>query len=84
MKGSLVAAYSVDMFVYLVFSSPTGDSSDSHQFCMPCHNEEQARIIADHHRTVWGIPNYGDENAEISSYEKTFRTMVKIGLGYDL
>ncbi len=59
MKGSLVAAYNEGKVVWLWFRSPTGDSSDSHRFQMTCHDEEQAKAIAQHHRVLWNIPNYG-------------------------
>lgn len=65
MKGSLVAAYNQGNVVWLWFRSPTGDSSDSHRFQMTCHDEAQARVIAESHRNAWGIPEYGQEYADI-------------------
>jgi hypothetical protein len=37
-------------------ASPTGDSSDSHLFDIPCTNAEQARTIARQWASVWNIP----------------------------
>lgn len=65
MKGSLVAAYNQGNVVWLWFRSPTGDESDSYRFQMTCHNEAQARVIAESHRNVWGIPEYSQEYADI-------------------
>tara|TARA_B110001454_G_scaffold199551_1_gene204439 strand:+ start:1381 stop:1623 length:243 start_codon:yes stop_codon:yes gene_type:complete len=60
MKGSLVAAFANGDMLEMWFQSPTGDSSDSHQFAMRCNSPEQAEAIATLHRTKWGVPNYGD------------------------
>ena len=65
MKGSLVAAYNQGNVVWLWFRSPTGDESDSHRFQMTCHDEAQAMVIAESHRNAWGIPEYGQEYADI-------------------
>lgn len=37
-------------------SSPTGDSSDSHTYDIPCDNITQARTIARQWVSVWNIP----------------------------
>ena len=37
-------------------SSPTGDSSDSHIYDIPCLTISQARTIARQWVSVWGIP----------------------------
>ena len=46
MKGLPIAAIPQGHIVQIWFSSPTGDSSDSFQMNIPCHNNEQARAIA--------------------------------------
>ena len=55
-KGSVVAAYTEGAFVKICVSSPTGDSTDTFTFTLPCHNLEQARAIAGHWRAVWDVP----------------------------
>ena len=37
-------------------ASPTGDSSDSHIYDIPCGNDYQARTIARQWIGVWNIP----------------------------
>jgi hypothetical protein len=62
MKGSVVACYASGARVEVWVSSPTGDASDSFTYTIPCHNEEQAKVIAEMWRKVWNIPNYGGQS----------------------
>jgi hypothetical protein len=55
MKGMPVAVTQIGSLVTIWVSSPTGDSSDSHQFVMPCANEAQAEVIAHTWLKVWGL-----------------------------
>lgn len=57
-KGSVVAAYASGTKVEVWVASPTGDSSDSFQFTIPCLNEHQAEVVAEMWRTIWEIPRY--------------------------
>jgi glutamate synthase domain-containing protein 1 len=56
MKGSLVATQVIGNIVELWFSSPTGDSSDSHIFQMKCQSHSQAVTIANNHNAMWNVP----------------------------
>ena len=60
MKGSLVAAFANGDMVELWFQSPTGDSSDSHQFAMRCNSPDQAEFIASLHPSKWGVPDWSE------------------------
>lgn len=55
MKGDLVATTISGNIVSLWFSSPTGDSSDSQILQIVCLTNEQAEMVAQRHREVWGI-----------------------------
>ncbi|CAB4135754.1 hypothetical protein UFOVP573_155 [uncultured Caudovirales phage] len=55
MKGMPVAIERVDNILIIWVASPTGDSSDSHLFRMPCTNEAQAEIIMQTWLQVWGL-----------------------------
>lgn len=55
MKGDLVATTISGNIVSLWFSSPTGDSSDSQILEIVCLTNEQAEMVAQRHREVWGI-----------------------------
>ncbi len=46
MKGLPIAAIPQGHNLQIWFSSPTGDSSDSIIFNIPCHNNDQARGLA--------------------------------------
>ena len=56
MKGSLVATQVIGNVVELWFSSPTGDSTDSHIFQMTCTSNAQAVTIANNHNAMWNVP----------------------------
>lgn len=55
MKGMPVAVVQTGHILTIWVSSPTGDSSDSHLFTMPCTNEAQAEIIKQTWQEVWGL-----------------------------
>lgn len=56
MRGLPIAAVPQGHNVQVWFSSPTGDSSDSFQFNIPCHNADQARgLAAEYDRFIKGI-----------------------------
>ena len=55
MKGAVIAAYAQGNSVVIWMSSPTGDSSDSFQYHLPCVNESQAEVIAQMWKTTWGL-----------------------------
>lgn len=55
MKGSVVAAYSFGTTVEIWVSSPTGDSSDSFTYQIPCKTEEQAKVIAEMWSDTWKL-----------------------------
>lgn len=56
MKGTPVAIERVwDSTVRVWVSSPTGDSSDSFTYDIPCLSESQADTIARQWRKVWGL-----------------------------
>ena len=74
-KGAVVAAYASRHSVVIWISSPTGDSSDSHQVEIPAHNEAHAKFIAAAWRALWEIPEYGtpegrDENLSSDDCEE--------------
>jgi hypothetical protein len=55
MKGSVTACYAQGSRVEVWVSSPTGDSSDSFNYTIPCLSEAQAEVVAEMWRKVWGI-----------------------------
>jgi hypothetical protein len=55
MKGSVAHAFAVGNRVEIWVPSPTGDSSDSFTFRIPCMTEAQAEVIAAMWRTTWGV-----------------------------
>jgi len=54
-KGSVAHAFAVGKRVEIWVPSPTGDSSDSHTFTIPCLDDDQAEAIAAMWRTAWGV-----------------------------
>ena len=63
-KGDLVAAVVVGDRVTLWFASPTGGSSDSHLFDLPCRSEAQAEAVAKRHRDAWGLNDRNEKKEE--------------------
>jgi hypothetical protein len=57
-KGDLICTEVIDCVVRMWFSSPTGDSSDSHIFDMWCRDHKQAVEIANRHNKAWGINHF--------------------------
>jgi hypothetical protein len=55
MKGAVIAAYAQGNSVVIWMSSPTGDSSDSFQYSLPCVNDTQAEVIAQMWKNTWGL-----------------------------
>lgn len=55
MKGTPVGVMVVANQVQVWVSSPTGDSTDSFIYNIPCVNEQQAEVIAETWRKVWGL-----------------------------
>ena len=56
MKGTPLAIERIwDNTVRVWVSSPTGDSSDSFTYDIPCLTEAQADTIAEMWRTVWSL-----------------------------
>lgn len=58
MKGLPSSVYAQNNCVVIWVSSPTGDSSDSFQYSIPCLSQEQAEVIAETWRSVWALPKY--------------------------
>jgi hypothetical protein len=54
-KGMICAVLVQGTYVEIWFHSPTGDSSDSHIFRMPCLSVEQAEVIAETYRLVFSL-----------------------------
>jgi hypothetical protein len=54
-KGMPCAVLVHGTTVEIWFRSPTGDSSDSHIFRMPCLSENQAEVIAETYRLVFAL-----------------------------
>jgi hypothetical protein len=54
-KGSVTACYAEGTRVQVWVSSPTGDSSDSFNYTIPCLSETQAEAVAEMWRKAWGI-----------------------------
>ncbi len=55
LRGSLSATEVIGDRLNLWFDSPTGDTSDSLIYTMPCRSEAEAREINDLHRRTWGL-----------------------------
>ncbi len=57
MKGTMVGAmvHEGSSICQLWFRSPTGGQTDSQIFEMQCESHEQAKVIAEQHRSVWGL-----------------------------
>ena len=55
MKGALVGTDVIGNYVHLWYASPTGGQTDSQIFQMQCETHEQAKVIAEQHRSVWGL-----------------------------
>jgi hypothetical protein len=58
MKGIPTSVYAQNNCVVVWVNSPTGDSSDSFQYNIPCLSQEQAEVIAETWRSVWALPKY--------------------------
>jgi len=54
-KGACLFVQTIGTTVELWFSSPTGDSSDSHIVHIPCLSVGQAEAVASLHKAVWGL-----------------------------
>ena len=55
LRGSLCATEVIGEDLNLWFDSPTGDTSDSLIYKMPCRSEAEAREIETLHRKAWGL-----------------------------
>ena len=55
MKGALVGTMVIGNVCQLWYASPTGGQTDSQIFEMQCNSEEQAKVTAEMHRSVWGL-----------------------------
>ena len=58
MKGVPTSVYAENSMVVVWVNSPTGDSSDSFIYNIPCLSQEQAIVIAKTWRSVWALPEY--------------------------
>lgn len=58
MKGIPKAIFAQGNLVEVWVSSPTGDSSDSYIYSIPCLSPEQAEVIAETWRSVWALTKY--------------------------
>lgn len=58
MKGIPTSVYAENKCVVVWVNSPTGDSSDSFIYNIPCLSDEQAIVIAKTWRSVWALPEY--------------------------
>jgi hypothetical protein len=75
MKGLPIAVVPQGNIVQIWFSSPTGDSSDSFQMNLPCHNNEQARAIAAEYRSMMTAQeSLANANLKIQSLTATLIT----------
>jgi hypothetical protein len=54
-KGALCGTQVIGNIVSLWYQSPTGDSSDSQIHELVCLSNEQAQLVAQMHREVWGL-----------------------------
>jgi hypothetical protein len=50
---SFIGAEVQDKWVYLWYTSPTGDSTDSVVMSVECFTNETAQEIADYHTKLW-------------------------------
>jgi len=55
LKGVPTSVYAENSCVVVWVKSPTGDSSDSFVYNIPCLSQEQALIIAGTWRKVWSL-----------------------------
>jgi hypothetical protein len=55
LKGAVVGVMQFGTTVEVWVSSPTGDSSDSFTYKIPCLNEEQAKVVAEMWQKVWNL-----------------------------
>jgi len=55
LRGSLSGTEVIGDRLNLWFDSPTGDTSDSLIYTMPCRSEAEAREIETLHRQTWGL-----------------------------
>jgi hypothetical protein len=55
MKGTVVGVGTMGTYVQVWVASPTGDSSDSFTYDIPCLTESQAQVIAEQWKKVWGL-----------------------------
>ena len=58
MKGTPRSVFANGKTVEIWCSSPTGDSSDTSILTLTCLTSQQADIIAETWRKVWGLPHY--------------------------
>lgn len=58
MKGIPTSVYAENSCVVVWVNSPTGDSSDSFIYNIPCLSPEQATVIAETWQSVWGLSKY--------------------------
>ena len=63
LRGSLSGTEVLGDRLHLWFDSPTGDTSDSLIYTMPCRSEAEAREIEAMHRNIWGL-----EPVDMSKY----------------
>lgn len=54
-SGRVIYVERIGTSVEVWIQSPTGDSSDSHIFHIPCGDEAMAKIVADIWRKAWGL-----------------------------
>lgn len=57
-KGAFVGYMLYGNDVELIFTSPTGDDSDSQSFVMRCSSPEQAYEVARMHMRVWDLASF--------------------------
>ncbi len=58
MKGIPTAVIAQGNLVEVWVSSPTGDTSDSYIYSIPCVSPEQAKVIAETWQSVWALSKY--------------------------
>jgi len=68
MKGIPTAVFPSGNNVEVWVKSPTGDSSDSFIFNIPCLSQDQAIVIAKTWRDVWALPEYGASTNYTDNY----------------
>ena len=69
-KGSVIGIEQYGTLVRVWVASPTGDSSDSYIYDMPCLDESQAKDIANLWREHWAIPSLPIVSAETNEPTK--------------